>query len=357
MALIFRGDELRASLEEEVRQLGGQFLPALSMAVFRLGTQHRFPDTASLHDFVRTQWPAMAREVHACWLDDQLPLNLQFSALGLAEPFSQWLETSTSPLLEILNARRIETWFQPVFRGAGLALWGYECLARARTADGEFVTPDVLFRWAQEDHLVFMLDRICRERHIENAAAANHSADLTFLINFLPTVIYEPSVCLKTTFAAAERANIRPGQIIFEVVETEAIADTDRLAGILNTYRNAGFRVALDDLGSGHAGLTLLGDLHPDLIKIDRALVSRSTESESHRTICRSIVELGHELGKLVLAEGVETEDEYAFFRSLGVDLFQGYLFGKPAPVPATRPLIPSMTECYSLEGNGPVRR
>lgn len=209
------------------------------------------------------------------------------------------------------------------------------------------ISPAQLIDWAQRENLLFMFDRICREKHIENAATVPNAANLDFLINFLPTVIYEPSVCLSTTFAAARRSGLPPEQIIFEVVETENISDREKLRSILDEYRAAGFRVALDDLGSGHAGLTLLADLSPDLIKIDRDLISRSVDSAPHPSICKSVIDIARESNKLVIAEGVETAEEYALFRELNVDLFQGYLFGRPSEKAARESHVPSMTAIY----------
>ena len=93
--------------------------------------------------------------------------------------------------------------------------------------------------------------------------------------------------------------------------------------------------MALDDVGAGHASLSLIGDLSPDIIKIDRSLVQRSVRSKVHAAICESIVQIGHTADTLVLAEGIETRAEFDFFRALGCDLFQGFLFAKPSPQPA----------------------
>ncbi|MDB5324720.1 MAG: yjcC 1, partial [Phycisphaerales bacterium] len=167
--------------------------------------------------------------------------------------------------------------------------------------------------------------------------------DSMLLINFMPTAIYKPEFCLQTTMAAAKQADIDPSRIIFEVVEQYEVPDRDHLANILNYYRDHGYRVALDDLGSGYAGLSLLADLDPDLIKIDRELVSRSVKSPTHRAIVDALVRIGRDTDKTVLAEGVETADEMRLMTHLGVDLLQGFYLGKPAAVPATEPLCPAL--------------
>jgi EAL domain-containing protein (putative c-di-GMP-specific phosphodiesterase class I) len=156
-------------------------------------------------------------------------------------------------------------------------------------------------------------------------------------------VIYDPAVYLRTTPKAVERSGLHPKQIIFKVVESHAVGDTALLRSTLDQYREWGFLVALDDVDAGHSGLTMLANLEPDLIKIDREFVAASTHSNAHKQIFQSLVAIGHRQGKLVLAEGVETHDEYMVAKALGADLVQGYPFGKPQPEPVIEALIASI--------------
>jgi len=240
-----------------------------------------------------------------------------------------------TPLVNIMQSGGIQTFFQPVFQNDCKSVWGYECLMRGVADDGSWLMPKQLLEWAAQERLIFMLDRICRETHIRNAAAVLPD-DVAILINFLPTAIYEPSFCLKTTIAAAKSAGIAPNRVIFEVVETEKVLDSNHLSSILDEYRKSGFRVALDDVGSGFAGLMMLADLNPDLIKMDRELVQGAVKSEMYRIIVRALVQIARASGCLILAEGVETEAELALMKSFGVDLFQGFLLGRPAPHPVS---------------------
>jgi EAL domain-containing protein (putative c-di-GMP-specific phosphodiesterase class I) len=255
------------------------------------------------------------------------------------KPITAMASVDSSPLLKILTERRIETYLQPIFLADGLELWGYECLMRARGDDGKMISPATIIQWAKQEQLVFMLDRVCRETHLLNAGKLDIPKHAKLLINFLPTAIYQPEYCLRTTMEAARKSDLEPGRIIFEVVESEEVTDRDHLARILEYYREANYGVALDDLGSGYAGLSLLADLNPDLIKIDRELVSNATKNLMHRKICEALIRIGRETGKLVLAEGVETPAELALMQECGATLIQGFLLGKPQPVPAVEPL------------------
>jgi EAL domain-containing protein (putative c-di-GMP-specific phosphodiesterase class I) len=315
--------------------------PEYGIVQIEVGTGKRFTSAADVFNFLRAAITDATRleNLRAAWLDSKQLLTQQLVQIGLAtEPLSQLAVCDGSEILDILQNRRIESWFQPVIEARTSDVWGYECLMRGRKADGSLVGALQLLEWANKENLKFMLDRVCRETHLENAGRLNFGADCRFLINFLPTAIYQPEYCLQTSLAAMRRSGLTARQVIFEVVETEKVLDTEHLLGILNFYRRNGFGIALDDMGSGYAGLTLLADLKPDLIKIDREIVSKSVNSKSHLNICASLVRMGKDNGQLVLAEGVETSEEVALMESLGVDLFQGYYFGKPEPHPTFMP-------------------
>lgn len=302
-----------------------------------VGTSQRFSGAADVFNFLQTALSDKSRleNIRAAWLDAGKPLAQQLTRLGTeAETLSKLIaDDGSSKLLDILQNRRIETWFQPVIESATGDIWGYECLMRGRLSDGALVGAPQMLEWAGQENLKFMLDRVCRETHLENAGKLNFGASCRFLINFLPTAIYQPEYCLQTSLAAMRRSGLHPRQVIFEVVESEKVVDTEHLLRILEFYRRNGFGVALDDMGSGYAGLTLLGDLQPDLIKIDREIVRKSVSSKSHFNICAALVRMGKDNGQTVLAEGIETEEEVKHMKSLGVDLFQGYYFGKPQPL------------------------
>lgn len=302
-----------------------------------VGTGKRWAGAADVFNFLQTAISDKSRleNLRAAWFDTQQTLTQQLVELAMeSEPLTNLVTDENSELLDILQNRRIETWFQPVIEANNGKIWGYECLMRGRKADGSLVGAFQLLEWGNSENLLFMLDRVCREIHLENAGKLNFGEDCRFLINFLPTAIYKPEFCLQTSLAAMKRSGLLPKQITFEVVETEKVVDTEHLLRILDFYRRSGFGIALDDMGSGYSGLELLAALQPDLIKIDRAIVAKSVESKSHYNICEALIKMGKANGQLVLAEGVETEEEVNLMNSLGIDLFQGYYFGKPTPEP-----------------------
>ncbi|MDG3004582.1 EAL domain-containing protein [Paludisphaera mucosa] len=318
------------------RDVDWRVFPRLGAVRVELGAGRRLSGAGELVGFLRSVLDERRLgALRAAWVGRNRPLEDQLNLLLHAGPLLALAPADSSPLLEIFHAGRLETWFQPVVAAADGTVWGYECLMRGRTPQGELVPAGQMIAWSRQENLTFLLDRMCRETHLRNAAVHLAGSDVNLLINFLPTAIYDPVSCLATTVAVAKMGGIVPERIIFEVVETEKVADLNHLRSILDLYRRLGFRSALDDLGSGYSGLAMLADLDPDLIKIDRQLIAGAVKSPIHRGICAALARLGRDHGKLVLAEGVETVEEKAMLGDMGVDLFQGYLFGRPAPVPA----------------------
>ena len=149
-------------------------------------------------------------------------------------------------------------------------------------------------------------------------------------INFKPNAIYEPLRCLATSLAAAATVGMPNSAIMFEITEDEVVRDPRRLRNIVTAYQKIGFTVALDDFGAGYASLGMLIDIQPDVIKLDMKLV-RSIDADPVRVaVVRSMVALCHELGIELIAEGIETVAEYRTLQSIGIILFQGFLFAHP---------------------------
>jgi len=174
----------------------------------------------------------------------------------------------------------------------------------------------------------FRFDQACRVEAIRTAAQLDMTSMLS--INFLPNAIYRPEVCIQTTLVAA-RANSFPiNRIIFETTEGERVNDGKWLAEVFREYQRQGFLTAIDDFGAGYAGLTLLADFQPDIIKIDMALVRHIDQNKPRQAIVKGIVRICEQLDIQVIGEGVETLEECLFLQGVGVRLIQGYLFSKP---------------------------
>jgi diguanylate cyclase (GGDEF)-like protein/PAS domain S-box-containing protein len=203
---------------------------------------------------------------------------------------------------------------------------GYEALLRAEGPAGP-VMPDELFGAAAAAGWLHVLDRVGRTTALRGAAGWLGDAQL--FVNFLPTTIYRPEVCLRTTEQAAKAAGLRLDQVVFEVTESERITDVDHLAEVFAYYRERGCRVALDDLGAGYSSLNLLVRLQPDVVKLDKDIVQQLPGAVSAAVVA-AVVDITHSYGGQVLAECIETAEQADAARELGVDLGQGWFFGRP---------------------------
>ncbi len=214
--------------------------------------------------------------------------------------------------------------FQPIVDSVARQVYSYEALIRGRNNEPAF---RVLDQVAAAD-----MHRFDQEGRIAAIAlAARLGLDCHLNLNLLPRGLHESAVSVSSALRAAERCGLAVERLILEVTEGEMIADHARFADLINEYRGMGILVAIDDFGAGYSGLNLLADFQPDLIKLDMNLV-RGIESRGPRqAIVRALLQACVDLGIDVIAEGVETEAEHAWFESEGVRLFQGYLFAKPA--------------------------
>ena len=147
----------------------------------------------------------------------------------------------------------------------------------------------------------------------------------------MPRAVYHPEACLRLTLAAAQRHGFPLHLITFEFTEDEQIIDRDHLKGIIATYRKHGFQTALDDFGAGYAGLSLLADFQPDTIKLDRCLVDGIDCDKPRKAIVAGLLKTAEILGLSVVAEGVERREELETLKEMGIRLFQGFLFARPA--------------------------
>ncbi|WP_417794209.1 EAL domain-containing protein [Terasakiella pusilla] len=236
-------------------------------------------------------------------------------------------------LLDILEQKRMTSMFQPIVHAQHPNVpFAHECLLRWYDENQQLNSPARLFKSAQDADLIFPLDRAAREIHIRNAAAADMPSKI--FVNFAPTAIYDPNNCLKSTFKVIREVGIDPANIVFEVVETERISDPEHLKNILAAYKQQGFGVALDDLGSGHSTLNMLGALKPDYVKLDMEMIRDVHKDRFKSELVRKIVELSHSFDIKVVAEGIETKEEAAWLVSQDVDFMQGFHFAKPDKTP-----------------------
>lgn len=213
--------------------------------------------------------------------------------------------------------------YQPIVDFASRTIFAHEALVRGPNGES---AASILAQ--VNDSNRYQFDQLCRVKAVQGAAGLGMQEFLS--INFLPNAVYKPEVCIRTTFDAAREYSFPIEKIIFEVTEGERVQDRPHLVNIFRQYRNFGFRTAIDDFGAGYAGLNLLSEYQPDIIKIDMDLVRGIDADKARQAIVKGIASICQELHIEVLAEGIETRAERDFLSSIGINLMQGYWFCKP---------------------------
>ena len=227
--------------------------------------------------------------------------------------------------------------FQPIVSASRRNVFAYEALVRGPGGES---AATVLARITRRNRYAF--DQSCRRTAIDLAARLGIVDRGAYLsINFIPGAMYEPENCVRATLVAARRAQLPADRLIFEVTEGEEVLNPSHLAKIFDVYRRHGFKPAIDDFGAGYAGLNLLAEFQPSIIKLDRQLIQDIDGSRPKQSIVRGVLSVCTDLGITPIAEGVETEAEYRTLRAQGIDLFQGYLFARPGFEVLPEPAFP----------------
>lgn len=213
--------------------------------------------------------------------------------------------------------------FQPIVHVASRTVVSYEALIRG--ARGEAAASVLGCVPPGELH-----DFDAQGRNIAIALAAKLGIRTQLNLNFLPQSLFSDQDVLTPMFAAATRHGLPIDSLVLEVTEGEVIDDVVRFARTIKAYRAQGLKLAIDDFGAGYSGLNLLAEFQPDILKLDMALLRGIERSGPRQAIVRAILSACIDLGIDVIAEGIETVDEYSWLADEGVELFQGYLFGRP---------------------------
>ncbi len=259
-----------------------------------------------------------------------VPFTSQGPQMWELRPLHTWVERLSSDWFEQAT-RNLVFHGQPIVRMDNGQVLGYEALVRARV-EGQLIGAGALLEAAAAHEQLRAFDALARITAITQLYGRLAPAQLLF-INFAPGVIYNPDICLRTTFQACREVKADFSRLVFEITEGEAFPDLRLLRSIMERYRSEGARIALDDLGAGHTSLSYLAELRPDIVKLDRALIQGLHASAPAARLVRSLTDYAHDLGIQVVAEGIEQPEDLEAVRAAGVDFAQGYYLGRPAEV------------------------
>jgi EAL domain-containing protein (putative c-di-GMP-specific phosphodiesterase class I)/GGDEF domain-containing protein len=223
-----------------------------------------------------------------------------------------------------LRERGVYIDYHPIVVTETQEIYGYEALARGVMRS--LRSPEVMFDVAAEADLVWELSRLCRSRAIEGMDTHLQPGELLFL-NVDPHDFNDP--------AFNEHEVKYPERVVIEITERTAIKDYPKFRERLRAYREAGFRFAVDDAGSGYAGLGSIANLEPNYIKLDISLINGIDTNFIKQNLVETMVKFANDHGAMVIAEGVERAEEFKAVKELGVHLVQGFFLHRPSRAPA----------------------
>lgn len=234
---------------------------------------------------------------------------------------------------KVLDSGRIAMYFQPLVSLRRGTVFGVEALCRATNPDtGEEIPPADLFAAATDPKLRLELDRRCRMEALRRFRPLyEHNPALVVSINVDASVIDSSIVHSRVLERQVQEAGLPPENVAIEIIESQAGGALALMEFVVD-YKRKGFIVALDDFGAGHSNLDRIPLLQPDLIKLDRSLISHIDRHFHKQEVVKSFVRLASRTGCQVLGEGVERIEEALTLLECGVDVFQGFHFGRPAP-------------------------
>lgn len=214
--------------------------------------------------------------------------------------------------------------FQPIVNARNREIISFEALVRGPKGQP---AKDVFSQVKKQQ--IFSFDQACRKKAIKMASNLNLHHQLN--LNLFPHALYQTGMNIRATLQAAMEYSFPQENIVFEITETEKLTDNRQLVQLIRMYKEFGFQTAIDDFGSGYAGLNLLVEYWPNWIKLDRALIANIHEDHVRQVVVEGILFICKKLKIQLMAEGVEKAEEYDWLRKNGINIFQGYYFAHPA--------------------------
>ncbi len=255
---------------------------------------------------------------------DQVPFRL---TLDHIEPFIRPQGRAVAGRFRNLDLR---SEFQPILSLTHQRAVGFEALLRPRAAGGRPLSPLDVFDSVRSEVENVFLDRLSRLIHIHNFRAQDDAVNWLFLnINPLVTVHGRRHGPFFSEVLA--QCGLAPHRVVVEILEGQ-IEDEGLLGEAVAYYRELGCLIAIDDFGAGHSNFDRMWRLSPHIIKLDRSIIVQAASNRKMRRILPNLVNPIHEAGSMGLMEGIETESEALIAMDSGIDLVQGYHFGKPSP-------------------------
>lgn len=231
----------------------------------------------------------------------------------------------------IIRGRQLTPWLQPIVNLRDGTIVGYEALVRG-PSDSPLHLPVHLFDAAFRSGRLAELELLCLEVHMSCFAHLRLPGRL--FLNLNAATLLQTDFPSRFSRRFLHRLGLRPESVVIELTEQLPVEDYDQLRDVLAPYRQMGFALALDDLGTAYAGLRVWSELRPEFIKFDKHFIQRINDDSVKRHFIYSLQTIAEGIGCRTIAEGIETRQECQTVHALDVHLGQGYYFARPSPTP-----------------------
>jgi EAL domain-containing protein (putative c-di-GMP-specific phosphodiesterase class I) len=238
-------------------------------------------------------------------------------------------EVTEAVLIQALDRREFQLVYQPKVECKTGALSGFEALVRWHHPVAGILMPDQFISLAENWNLIDALTGQVLDLALRWLSQSRCGPKVSIAVNISARTLVD-SWIVDLACDICRQVMVDPSRLIFELTESSAVTDTGTALDLLTQLRVKGFQLSIDDFGTGHSSMVQLVGLPFSEIKVDKSFVSASVRSPEARAVTKSVVDLGHNLGLLVTAEGVEDAPTLELLNTIGCDLAQGYFIGRP---------------------------
>jgi EAL domain-containing protein (putative c-di-GMP-specific phosphodiesterase class I) len=251
--------------------------------------------------------------------------------------------TLTQELRHASRTNQLSMYFQPIVELATSRIVGLEALMRWRHPERGMISPGVFIPVAEQSELILELGYFALEQSIAEAATwiaddAAHARPYV-TVNLSARQFHDPNL-VSFIDGLLTRFGLAPQNLIIEITESVTLQNLAETMNVVDQLNRLGVALALDDFGTGFSSLSYLATLHPKIIKIDQTFLSPTSIERRSDTLLKAIVSLGHQLNVTMLAEGIETLEQFRHLRDMNCELGQGFLWSPAVPAEEVNALL-----------------
>ncbi|MGA2288280.1 putative bifunctional diguanylate cyclase/phosphodiesterase, partial [Bradyrhizobium sp.] len=244
--------------------------------------------------------------------------------------YFQIQQARESELRDAIEQNQFEVFYQPVIDANTTRLKAFEALVRWRHPTKGLIAPDKFIPLAESTGLIRPLGRWILQQSCKDAASWPSHIEVAVNIS---AVQLSDGRLFADVLGVLTQTGLSPHRLELEITETSLLENQDLILATIRQLRNLGITMALDDFGTGYSSINYLINFPFDKIKIDKSFTQGCLSRADCKAVVAAVLALAQGLGIATTAEGVETQEQFDYLRSVGVDFIQGYLFGRPAPV------------------------